>query len=413
VHRAEILRLRGDLSEAEAEARSALDLLMTFGMRRSMGWAHLEIGEIRARLGDLHGAEEAFDQAHELGVEPQPGLAQLHLARGRVDAARSSIATAIADATDVMDRARLLPARVEIALAAHDVTDAREAADELRDIAATFDKPVLHAAAHQALGAALTFEEDATAAIAELRRAVRHWTEAGAPLEAAQARRWLATAYRSGADEASALMELRAAKAAFERLGARLEAKRCEEMMRAAEKGGAGRRVTRTFMFTDVVGSTDLIQTIGDAAWEDVLRWHDDTLRTLIASHGGRVVNATGDGFFAAFGEPAAAAGCAVAIQRRLAAHRRKHGFAPAVRIGLHAAEATELGDTFAGLGVHAAARVGALAEAGEIAVSALTLEGAALPFETGNEREVGLKGLADPVRVRSIEWRGGPDRSA
>jgi class 3 adenylate cyclase len=410
VHRAEILRLRGDLSGAEAEARSALDVLMTFGMRRSMGWAYLEIGEIRARLGDLPGAEEAFDQAHQLGVEPQPGLALLHLARGRVEAARASIATALADAVDVMDRARLLPARVEIALAAHDVAEAREAADELREIAATFDKPVLHAGAHQALGAALTFEEDAAAAIAELRRAVRHWTEAGAPLEAAQARRWLAVAYRSGADEASALLELRAAAATFERLGARLEADRCEEMIRAGERSEAGRRVTRTFMFTDVVGSTDLIQTIGDAAWENVLRWHDVTLRKLIASNGGRVVNATGDGFFAAFGDPAAAAGCAVAIQRRLAEHRRKHGFAPAVRIGLHAAEATELGDTFAGLGVHAAARVGALAEGGEIAVSASTVDGAAVPFEIGNEREVALKGIADPVRVLSIDWRGAPD---
>jgi class 3 adenylate cyclase len=122
------------------------------------------------------------------------------------------------------------------------------------------------------------------------------------------------------------------------------------------------------------------------------------------------VVNATGDGFFAAFGDPAAAAGCAVAIQRRLAEHRRKHGFAPAVRIGLHAAEATELGDTFAGLGVHAAARVGALAEGGEIAVSASTVDGAAVPFEIGNEREVALKGIADPVRVLSIDWSGAPD---
>jgi class 3 adenylate cyclase len=59
---------------------------------------------------------------------------------------------------------------------------------------------------------------------------------------------------------------------------------------------------------------------------------------------------------------------------------------------------------------MHAAARVGALAEGGEIAVSALTLEGGAVPFEAGNEREVSLKGLADPVRVLSIEWRDRPD---
>ena len=81
---------------------------------------------------------------------------------------------------------------------------------------------MLHAAAHQALGTALAFEEDATAAIAELRKAVRHWTEAEAPFEAAQARRSLGVAHRAAGDEASAVMELKAAKAAFEGLGARL-----------------------------------------------------------------------------------------------------------------------------------------------------------------------------------------------
>jgi hypothetical protein len=190
-------------------------------------------------------------------------------------------------------RAPLLPARVEIALAAHDLADAREAADELAGIARTFDQPVLHAAAHQALGASLTYEEDAAAATAELRRAVRHWTDADAPFEAAQARRWLAVAYRSGGDEEAAALELRAARTAFERLGATLEADRCEEMLRAGVGGLAGRQVTRTFMFTDIVGSTELVRTMGDEAWEVVLRWHDETLRTLIGTHRGEVVHTT------------------------------------------------------------------------------------------------------------------------
>jgi class 3 adenylate cyclase len=406
VHRAEIMRLRGALSDAESEARLALSDLMAFGMLSSAGWGWAEIGEVRLRLGDLDGAEEAFAQAHQLGREPQPGLALLHLARGRLDAARASIGTALADEMPPLLRARLLPARVEIALAGHDLADAREAAEELRESALTYDKPMLHAAAHQALGAALTYEEDAAAAIAELRTAVRHWTEADAPFEAAQARRRLAIAFRSGGDEASEVMELRAAKAAFERLGARLEAERCDEMIRAGAEREAGRRVVRSFMFTDIVSSTDLVRTMGDEAWEDVLRWHDELLRTAIGSHRGEVVHTTGDGVFASFGDAVSAVGCAVAIQRRLVEHRRKHGFAPPVRIGIHSAEATEIAGDYAGLGVHEAARVGALAQGGEILATRSAVEGEPIPFEVTGEREVSLKGLAQPVRVVTVEWR-------
>jgi class 3 adenylate cyclase len=166
--------------------------------------------------------------------------------------------------------------------------------------------------------------------------------------------------------------------------------------------------VTRTFMFTDIVGPTTLVETLGGEAWEDVVRWHDETLRTLIASHKGEIVHTTGDGVFASFGDRAAAASCAVAIQRLLADHRRKHGFVPPVRIGLHAAEATVIADDYAGLGLHEAARVGALAEGGEIlaTVSTVSGSGASIQFEVANEREVSLKGLAQAVRVVSIDWR-------
>ncbi len=408
VQRAEILRLRGSYDAAEDEAGKARIELEAFGRLPQAGAGANEVGEVRLRRGDLDGAEEAFAQAHRLGNEPQPGIALLRLARGQIDAARSSIGTALADAPDPFDRARLLPARVEIALAAHDVTEAREAAEELGRTAEAIGAPMLHAAAHQALGATLTYEEDAAAAIAELRKAVRAWTGAEAPFEAAQARRWLAVACRAGGDEASAVLELGSAKAAFEGLGAVRDAERCEEMIRAGDAGDAGRRVVRTFMFTDIVGSTDLVRTIGDKAWEDVRRWHDDTLRTQIASHRGEVVHTTGDGFFASFGDAAAAASCAVAIQRRLTDHRRKHGFAPQVRIGLHAAEATLIADDYAGLGVHEAARVGAIAEGGEILATVSTVSAAGIPFGFGQEREVTLKGLAEPVRVVAIDWSSG-----
>src|SRR5439155_3515482 len=136
----------------------------------------------------------------------------------------------------------------------------------------------------------LTYEEDATVAIAELRKALRAWTEVDAPFEAAHARRSLALAHRLSGDEASAVLELEVAKESFARLGARREGDRCDELIRAGDEDKAGRRVVRTFMFTDIVGSTDLIGTIGDEAWKDVVSWHDETLRTVIASHRGEVV---------------------------------------------------------------------------------------------------------------------------
>jgi class 3 adenylate cyclase len=250
----------------------------------------------------------------------------------------------------------------------------------------------------------LAFESDAAQAIVELRAAVRGLTESDAPFETAQARRCLAVAYRMAADEASARLELKTARETFERLGARLELERCDDLIRAGE-ARVGRRVERAFMFTDIVGSTNLIETIGDEAWEDILRWHDETLRTQIAQHRGEVVHSTGDGFFASFAETAEGVACAVAIQRRLDEHRRRHGFAPQVRIGLHAAEATLVAEDYAGIGVHEAARVGALAEAGEILVTVSSLDDGG-PFPIGDERDVTLKGISQPVRVVPIEWR-------
>ena len=94
-------------------------------------------------------------------------------------------------------------------------------------------------------------------------------------------------------------------------------------------KTGPARRVVKTFMFTDIVRSTNLVEALGDEAWEALLRWHDQALREQFNAHEGQEVVATGDGFFVGFDSPDAAVACAVAIQRRLADQRRQHGFAP------------------------------------------------------------------------------------
>jgi class 3 adenylate cyclase len=162
-------------------------------------------------------------------------------------------------------------------------------------------------------------------------------------------------------------------------------------------------------MFTDIVGSTDLVGLIGDEAWSEILRWHDRELRSAIAEHAGHEVDHTGDGFFVAFERPSDGIDAAVDIQRRLVRHRKEHGFAPWVRIGLHTAEATRKGQNFTGGGVHVAARVGAAAGKEEIVVSGDVVDAAGagtIRFGLSEPRSVTLKGVKDPLEIRTVEWR-------
>ena len=163
------------------------------------------------------------------------------------------------------------------------------------------------------------------------------------------------------------------------------------------------RRVLKTFMFTDVVGSTNLVEVMGDEAWDTLLRWHDTTLREVFTAHQGKEISTTGDGFFVGFDSPEQAVAAAVAIQRRLAEHRKTAGFAPPVRIGLHAADANQVGENFRGRGVHEAARIAALATGGEIVASAST---AGDTYPVSQPRSEILKGFSEPVEVVTVDWK-------
>jgi class 3 adenylate cyclase len=169
-------------------------------------------------------------------------------------------------------------------------------------------------------------------------------------------------------------------------------------------KAGPTRRVLKTFMFTDIVGSTNLVEAMGDEAWETLLRWHDGALREVFAAHQGEEIDHAGDGFFVGFDSPELAVATAIAVQRRLAEHRAKNGFAPQVRIGIHASDATQAGSRFSGKGVHEAARIAALASGGEIMASAATVADSTVA--TSAPRGVMLKGLSAPVDVVAVEWR-------
>ena len=157
-------------------------------------------------------------------------------------------------------------------------------------------------------------------------------------------------------------------------------------------------------MFTDIVSSTNLVEVLGDEAWDHLLRWHDQTLRSLFAGHGGEEVNRIGDGFFVAFERPEPAVRCAVEIQRALARHRVEHGFAPRVRIGVHEAEATRAGSDYQGRGVHETARIADAAGADEILVSApiaAFVDGTAV----SEPRRLNLKGFREPLEVVAVDW--------
>jgi class 3 adenylate cyclase len=407
VHRAEIVGLQGGLERAELELQQATQELAAYDATPPLADGFYALGEVRMRMGDLKGAEDALRQAHSLGRIPQPALAMIRLSEGKVQAAATAINSTVAEQTrDRWTRVRLLPAQVEIALAAGDAATARSAAQELSELSEAYGSPALHASNHDAWGRVHLSEGDAEAAARELRSAMRHWQDVGAPYEVARDRTALAAALRRLDDADQADLELETARAEFERLGAvREEAATAEELRTTAARGAAPTTARKTFVFTDIVGSTNLAEAMGDEAWHHLLRWHDDNLRAIFVQHGGDVVNSTGDGFFVAFDSARRAIESAAAVQRALSDHRRSQGFAPGVRIGVHATDATRRGSDYGGKGVHVAARIAALAEGGQVLASAETAAEAGAGFQTSEPRPVALKGVAAELDVVAISW--------
>jgi DNA-binding NarL/FixJ family response regulator len=202
--------------------------------------AFYQLAELHRLRGQFPEAEEAYREASRWGLEPQPGLALLRLAQGRVEAAAAAIRTALDQAQDRPTRAKLLPAHIEIALAAADVPAARTAADELSQIAAALGMPFLHAVAAHATGAVLLAEGDPRAALALLRRACTAWQELQALYETARARVLIGLAYRALGDIDTAELELDAACRVFRQLGAAPEVARVEALSGMAAPSAAG-----------------------------------------------------------------------------------------------------------------------------------------------------------------------------
>lgn len=420
LYRSEIKQLRGSWLEAEAEARQASVELAGF-IPAAAATALYRIGEIRLRRGDLPEADEALTQAYALGAHVEPAFSLVRLAQGRIDDAATGIREALehprptpswhAPPSTPLYRMPLLRAQVEIALAAGDVATARVASGELDGIAEQYATQASRATAAMARGLLWLAQSEPADAERSLREALDAWTELDAPYEAAQARRSLAEALTARGQDDRARMELVAARASFEQLGASLDIRRADakDVRDAADDdavtSSGALRAVRAFVFTDIVDSTRLAEALGDEPWRVVMRWHDLAVQSIVAQHGGEVIKTTGDGFFLAFDEIDRALEATIALQRRLAEHRAREGFAPAVRIGVNFAEGSRSGSDYSGRGVNLAARVCAAASGDEILVTRSSLDASRRTFELGDYRSLELKGVPGPVDVVAIRW--------
>src|SRR6266496_843314 len=163
----------------------------------------------------------------------------------------------------------------------------------------------------------------------------------------------------------------------------------------------------RTVLFTDIVDSTSLTQTLGDEVAMELLRVHDTVVRDALKASNGREVKHTGDGIMAAFVSAAAAVRCAAQIQRELTRRAREQNNHPIrVRIGGAAGEPVERDNDIFGSTVQLAARLCSHAEPQQIVVSSVVAElciGKGLMFRPLGE--VTLKGFDRPVQVHAVEW--------
>ena len=396
VNHAEVMKFKGRLSEAQMLAGQAGEELRVWNPRIA-GAAFYELGEVRLRLGELAQAEQAFREADEFGRTPEPGLSLLRLVQGNPKGALSSIRRAVGDDSQGLPaQARVLPAAVEIAVAAGEADEAAGYADRLASIAETYETSALAATAAYARGQVQLAQGDADAAYTSFRQARMFWDSTAATYDVARAREQIGRALGASGDEEAALWEFHAAAARYERLGAVRDAERVAEVLRR----DLTTDVLKTFLFTDIVGSTELASAVkSDRHWGNLLRRHDDTLRAIFADYQGQVVDHTGDGFFAVFEDAANAIGAAIAIQRAV-----DKEFEFDLRIGVHTDGALQTKENYHGKGVHAAARIGAAAGGREILASSATMS-LAPQFPVVDDREIALKGFKDRVEVCSVEW--------
>jgi tetratricopeptide (TPR) repeat protein len=231
VHRAEIMRLRGAFSDAEEEARVATGELASFNLEFT-ALAFRELGEIRVKMGDFEAAEDAFRQAQELGVTPQPGMALLLLERGRPQAAATALRRALAGhGLGALDRAKLLPAQLDVALLLDDADVARAAAAELDIIAQAHSAPALRATADSAAAAVALVDGELDEAERAARRGKVLFDGIDLAYESARVSVLLGRIAQARGDLEAAHAEVQSGLATFEEIGALPDAQRTRALL--------------------------------------------------------------------------------------------------------------------------------------------------------------------------------------
>ncbi|RPI11060.1 MAG: LuxR family transcriptional regulator, partial [Actinobacteria bacterium] len=235
VHRSQILQLHGDWIDAAVEAERAR-VHLSRPRHPALGLALYQQGELHRLRGRFDDAERAYRAAGDQGRDPEPGLALLHLAEGKVDAAAAAIRRLLDESLDPVMRGALLPAAVEVLLAVGDVDGTRHANEELSALARNSGFALLEANADYAAGILLLAESDARAALTSLRRARSAWHHLGLPYESARARVQIAIACRALGDDEAARVELDAAAATFEELDAQPDLARTASLLAVSER---------------------------------------------------------------------------------------------------------------------------------------------------------------------------------
>ncbi|MGH3506303.1 MAG: LuxR C-terminal-related transcriptional regulator [Nocardioidaceae bacterium] len=232
VHRCELMQLEGAWTDALEAARQACDLLSGPVTWDTLGSAYYQLGELQRLRGEFAEAERSYRKASEAGRPPEPGLALLRLAQGRIDVAAGILRRGLDEAQEPFVRFRVLPAYVEAMVASGDVVSARAGADELGRIAESLDAPYLGAVAGSAVGAVLLAEGDPRSALRTLRVAASAWRELDAPYEAARVQVLIGLACSAAGDPETSAMELDGARKVFTQLGARPDIERLDALMR-------------------------------------------------------------------------------------------------------------------------------------------------------------------------------------
>jgi len=171
-----------------------------------------------------------------------------------------------------------------------------------------------------------------------------------------------------------------------------------EEFLTGSRRVPEPDRLLATVLFTDIVGSTELVAREGDRRWRNLVDAHHRVAREQIERHRGRLIKTTGDGILATFDGPGRAISCATALRHAV------RGLGIEIRAGLHTGEVEVMGTDVAGIAVHIAARVSALAGPGEVLVSRTVTElvaGSGIEFEDRGEPE--LKGVPGTWRLFSV----------